>query len=121
MRWDDPLSVLQGPEKEAYRRQQGIIQKVQGVATIPSRPRNVLATSQSGSVLLTWSAPQSTQGATGYRVYKDTENNLLQEFPNLSTNSYTVTLPSGTTVNLFVSTFGLGGESRKVQVICKAT
>lgn len=96
--------------------------RVRGTGVIPDPPRNLQAQAGNSKVMLTWTRPKSK--VSGYRVYRDTENNLvlavqdsgatLAEIPSSAGASPTVTSFFVSAVNAF------GNESTKAQVVSSA-
>jgi hypothetical protein len=87
----------------------------------PSAPRDLQAQAGSRGALLTWKMPtKNAQWIRGFRVYKDTENNLAAEIQDPGRRQLYVTLTSGTTppvTNFFISAISqTGAESAKVQI-----
>ena len=94
--------------------------KVRGNGRPPDPPRDLQAQPGSRGTLLTWKLPQDSQWIRGWRVYKDTESNLLQEIHDPGQRQLFVALSSGEVppvTNLFVSSISAAGaESAKVVI-----
>lgn len=95
--------------------------KVRGSSQAPGAPRDITSTPGSRGALLTWKLPASDSDVIrGYRIYRDTENNLHETIQDAGIRQFYVTLSSGVTppvTNFFVSAItASGAESQKVPV-----
>jgi hypothetical protein len=98
--------------------------RVNGANRRPQAPRNPQAQSGSRKVLVTWDAPLVTDGILGYKIYKDTESQLLDTLNDPNVRQYSVPSSAGSsppTINIFISSFTKRDESQKVQVQGAAT
>jgi len=92
--------------------------RVNGDNRMPNPPRNLQAQSGSRKVLVTWDAPDNKTGIIGYRIYKDTEGQLLDTINDANVRQYSIPASSGATppvINVFVSSFSKQRESQRVQ------
>jgi len=90
----------------------------QGTRRRPQSPRSLISQAASLGAVLTWNAPVKMKGVIGFRIYKDSETNLLEEVRDLSRRQYRVTLPANTKANYYVSTFTVqGAESPKIPIL----
>jgi hypothetical protein len=116
-----------GAEKAANEEKQRFAEIVaqRGSTDIPPRPRDLMAQSGARKVLLTWSLAEGDEITARWRIYKDTESNLVMEIADRGTRQMFLDVTSGATpptVNFFVSGLSkLGTEGPKVQVQGKAT
>lgn len=94
--------------------------RVRGTPSKPQAPRDLQAQSASRSALLTWKLPVFHDNISGWRVYKDTEANLVAEIRDKGTRQVIIPLDAGTTPpvsNFFVCAIStLGRESAKTTV-----
>lgn len=97
----------------------------QGSPRRPDPPRDVFVQSGSRKVLLTWKLPPHSDDIRRWRIYRDTEKNLVMEVADRGTRQMYLDVSAGTTpptYNFFVSSVNAAGvESVKVQVQGKAT
>lgn len=101
--------------------QTSTVNNLTGARRRPDPPRSLVIQPGSLEVLLTWNAPQIFNDIAGWRVYKDTENNLFSAITDPNTRQCTVKVPADTNTGLYVSSVNaLGRESIKVQIIGKA-
>jgi hypothetical protein len=98
--------------------------KVRGNGRPPEPPRDVQAQPGSRGALLTWKLPVSgADWIRGWKVYKDTESQLVQEIHDPGQRQLYVALTSGATppiTNLFVSSITAAG-AESVKVVVKAS
>lgn len=91
-----------------------------GLPGRPPAPRDVQIQSGARKVLLTWKLAPNDQTTAHWRVYRDTESNLVMEIADLGTRQMFLDVTSGATppvYNFFVSGVSqLGVEGPKVQV-----
>lgn len=93
-----------------------------GSRKIPRSPRNLMATSGKAKVTVTWDPPAISTGITGWRVYVDTESNLVQRISEFATRSADVVIGDLDTHNIFVSAVTAAGvESRMALVTAAAS
>lgn len=96
-----------------------------GAPSPPSAPRNVVVQSASRGLYVTWNLPQSNSDITGWRVYQNTESNLVATLSDPGTRQLFIPASSGSTpptVTIFVSSLNaLGVESAKASSIGTAT
>jgi len=96
-----------------------------GTQRTPQAPRGLVVQSSSRGFLLSWSLPATFDDIVGWRIYKDTENQLYGELRDRGTRSYPIEATAGASpsyVNVFVSSLNARGmESPKVQIQGKAT
>lgn len=95
--------------------------KVRGSSQAPGTPRDLQATPGSRGALITWKLPANNSDVIkGFRIYRDTENNLHQTIQDSGIRQFFVPLSSGATppvTNCFVSSISASGaESAKVPV-----
>lgn len=99
--------------------------RTRGGTAKPQSPRDVFVQPASRSVLLTWKLPEDHDNVAGYRIYKNTESNLVAEIRDKGTRQALIPLDSGASpqpANFFVCSIStLGRESSKVMVQGKAT
>jgi hypothetical protein len=98
--------------------------KNNGIPGAVKQPRNLQAQSGSRKILVTWDAPEKTEGIIGYRVYTDSEFSLLDTISDPNVRQYSVPASAGAsppTKNIFISAFSKQAESLKVQIQGKAT
>lgn len=99
------------------------IEPLTGHATYPTRPkipRNLQINQGSLNVKVTWNSPDDIRGLASYRIYKDTESNLIAEVP-IGQKQHVIPVSSDTPLAVYVSAVNkLGKESPKVQVIGKS-
>src|SRR6266550_2856151 len=90
----------------------------QGTRRRPEPPRSLVSQPASLGAVLTWNAPVKTKGVVGFRIYKDTETNLLEEVRDPARRQFRVVLPANTKANYYVSTFtSQNAESPKIPVL----
>ena len=83
----------------------------------PMIPRQVRATAGSLETLITWNGPEDMRGVAGFRIYKDNENNLVEEVRDPARRQTKVKLPGNGAAMIYVSAFStLNRESPKVVV-----
>jgi hypothetical protein len=91
--------------------------RVRGTPGKPEPPRDLQVQSGSRSVLLSWKLPVSNDDIAGWRIYQNTESNLVAEIRDKGTRQVTIPMNSGTTppvANFFVCAIStLGRESSK--------
>lgn len=91
---------------------------VSGTRRRPQPPRNLISQPASLGALITWNAPVKSVGIAGWRIYKDNENNLLEEIRDPSRRQAQVRINASSAQAFYVSSFTLqGAESPKMQVI----
>lgn len=84
----------------------------------PDPPRSLIAQPGSLEVLLTWNGPQKASDITGWRIYKNNENTLIDTITDPSTHQYKAKVPANTNTGFYVSSVNaLGVESIKVFVV----
>lgn len=90
----------------------------------PDAPRDVTAQSGPGGALIKWLLPASNaDNVTGWRIYKDTEDNIAIDLKDRGAREYFLPLTSGATppiTSVFLSTVNGFTESQKVQVKAQA-
>lgn len=87
----------------------------------PDPPRSLIAQQGSLEALITWNAPQKMGDISAWRIYKDTESNLIDTITDVNTRQYKPKLPASTATAFYVSAINpLGIESVKVQIIATA-
>lgn len=83
----------------------------------PMIPRQVRATAGSLETLITWNGPEDMRGVAGFRIYKDNENNLVEEIRDPLRRQTKVKLPGNGAAMVYVSAFTtLNRESPKIAV-----
>lgn len=91
----------------------------------PQAPRDVFVQPASRGVLITWKLPVDHDTVAGWRIYKNTESNLVAEIRDKGTRQAFIPLDAGATPpqnNFFVCSFStLGRESGKIFRQGKAT
>lgn len=91
--------------------------RVRGTPGKPEAPRDLTVQSASRSVLLTWKLPVFHDDIAGWRIYQNTESNLVSEIRDKGTRQVTIPMNAGTTppiANFFVCAIStLGRESPK--------
>jgi hypothetical protein len=109
--------------EEKLRYQDLLLQR--GSNEIPPAPRDVLSQSGARKVLLTWSLAENDTATAHWRIYRDTESNLVMEIADRGTRQMFLDVTAGAspaTYNFFISGVNkLGREGPKVQVQGKAT
>lgn len=87
----------------------------------PDPPRSLIAQPGSLEALITWNAPQKMGDISAWRIYKDTENNLIDTITDVGTRQYKPKLPASTPTAFYISAINsLKIESVKVQIIATA-
>src|SRR5213082_902549 len=69
----------------------------------PSPPRSLISQAGTLGVLLSFNSPADPRGVIGYRIYQDTENNLVAELPKGGQRQHFVRLSSSQNTMLYVS------------------
>lgn len=107
-------------DKQRYEQQYGKI----GASDIPPLPRDFVAQSGARKVLLTWGLAANDGITAHWRLYRDTESNLVMEIADRGTRQMTLDVTAGAsppTYNFFVSGVSLAGhEGPKLQTQGKA-
>lgn len=119
-----PLIIPQTPGAMRARRQSGDLYNARGSASVPAPPRNILVTGGSKVLVVTWNAPVYPLSAsvTGWRIYLNTESNLIGSISDAVLTTYQVGVSDTHKHNIFVSSLNrMGLESRKVQAQGSAT
>lgn len=87
----------------------------------PDPPRSLISQGASLEGLITWNAPQKFADITGWRIYRDNENNLIDTLLDPSARQYRPKLPAAKTTAFYVSSINaLQIESIKVQTFVTA-
>lgn len=87
----------------------------------PDPPRSLIAQPGSLEALITWNGPQKMGDISAWRIYRDTENNLVDTITDVSTRQYKPKLPASTPTAFYISAANPSGiESVKVQIIVTA-
>lgn len=96
-----------------------------GTDNKPQQPRNLQVQSGSRGALVTWDMPPAFADIAGFRIYKDSENSLLDTIYDSNVRQYKIPLSSGAAppvTNVFISAFNVRGkESGPVQAQVSAT
>ena len=119
-----PLTVPQTPEAAGNLRRGADLYNARGSAQAPAPPRNILVTGGSKVLVVTWNppVPQLAGTVTGWRIYLNTETNLIGAISDPALTTYVVTVGDTIKHNVFVSSLNrMGLESRKVQAQGSAT
>jgi len=82
----------------------------------PMPPRSPIMQSQSLGTLITWNAPQQFSTITGFKIYKNTEGNLIQTISDRFTRQILIPLPN-TAAAFYISSYNALQESVKVKVV----
>ena len=94
--------------------------RLRGTPSKPETPRDVQVQSASRSALLTWKLPVFHDNISGWRVYKDTESNLVAEIRDKGTRQVIIPLDAGASppvANFFICSIStLGRESAKTSI-----
>jgi hypothetical protein len=94
--------------------------RTNGTSNKPQQPRNPQAQSGSRGALITWDMPVVFSDIVGFRIFKDSENSLLDTIYDPNVRQYKVQLSAGASpqvTNLFISSFNVRGmQSNPVQV-----
>jgi hypothetical protein len=105
-------------ERSAEKQRVASHLRVRGSVRRPDAPRDAAAQPASRGVLLTWKLPQFHDDVAGWRVYMNTESNLVSQIRDKGTRQIFVPLSTSATptpVNLMVCAFStLGRESAKI-------
>lgn len=81
----------------------------------PQPPRNIQVQTGTMEVLLSWNMPADLRGVDGFRVYQDTESNLVFETKDLGARQIRIKMEAAKTRLFFVSCVSrLGRESVKM-------
>jgi len=105
------------PEVNRESRRQGDIMAKRGVTVLPSPPRNLRVKSGTGYITVAWDAPVQLQGVASWRIYLDTESNLVETIGDIARTSAQISLSDHATHNVYVSSVNpMGKESRKILV-----
>ena len=97
-------------------RRQGDIMTRRGVTVLPPPPRNVRVNSGTGYITVMWDAPVQPQGVASWRIYLDTESNLVDTIGDTSRTSTQISLSDHAQHGVYVSSVNpLGKESRKIR------
>lgn len=87
----------------------------------PDPPRSLIAQPGSLEALITWNAPQKMGDISAWRIYRDTEKNLVDTITDVNTRQYKPKLPASTPTAFYISAINaLNIESVKVQIIATA-
>lgn len=99
----------------------GTVLQVAGSRKRPDPPRSLVAQPGSLEVLLTWNAPYRSGDISGWRIYKDSESNLIDSIPDPNVRQARIKVPANTATAFYISSINASGrESIKVQIIAKA-
>ena len=92
-----------------------------GYRSRPNPPRSVVLQGGSLEVRITWNSPVDQRGVDGFRVYQNTEKQMVFETQDRNCRQYvSSSVQADTNVAFYVSTISDNGrESRKVQAIGK--
>lgn len=97
------------------------VSQVAGSQKRPDPPRSIIAQPGSLEVLLTWNAPYRNGDISSWRIYKDTESNLVDTVADPNVRQARIKLPANTATAFYISSVNAAGrESIKVQIIAKA-
>ena len=119
-----PLVTPQTPGTMRAKRRSGDLFNARGPASRPASPRNIIVTGAHAALTVKWDAPTLPLAnyVTGWRVYLDTESNLIGSISDAALTTYQVSVSDTHKHNIFVSSLNrLGLESRKVQAQGSAT
>jgi hypothetical protein len=84
----------------------------------PIRNLTGVKSATQAQVVLSWTGPQNLSAVVGFNIYKDNENNRIQNIANPKTLSTIIALATtGIKVAYFVSAYSALLESIKTQVI----
>lgn len=114
-----------GPAKPVLQRvlqeNAATVLQVSGSRKRPDPPRSIIAQPGSLEVLLTWNSPYRSGDISGWRIYKDTESNLVDSIQDPNVRQARIKVPANTSTAFYISAVNaMGTESIKVQVIAKA-
>lgn len=105
------------PDRLIEKQQVSNQQRVRGVSGLPEPPRDLQVQPAAGGVLVTWKLPVGHDRVAGWRIYLDTESNLVAQVRDKGTRQMFIPLSSGPTPNssnIMVSAITtLGRESGK--------
>ena len=96
-------------------RRQGDLMSKRGITVLPPAPRNVRVNAGTGYITVVWDTPQDLRNVQSWRIYLDTENNLVDTIGDTARTSTQVNLSDHAKHNVYVSSVNpMGKESRKV-------
>lgn len=112
-----PFVYPQGAEQSQNQLRYGAMSSLIKGNKTPSAPRALTATPGSLKVTVAWEAPSVDDGATAWRVYRDTESNLVAEIKDRTQLQYDFSVEDVKKHNFFVSSVNAGKkESKKVLI-----
>lgn len=115
------LGPAQGVLQRFVQETAGTVSQVSGSIKRPDPPRNLIIQAGSLEVLLTWNAPYRSGAVSSYRIYRDTEANLVDSIADPNVRQARIALPANTPTAFYVSCVNsLGTESVKIQIIGSA-
>ena len=89
---------------------------------VPANPRNLMAVPGSSKCTLTWNAPGDPRGVDSFRVYADTESNLVFSSQDSLATQFILQMNSGSSRMAYVSCVSsLGRESNKIPILLHAS
>jgi len=106
------------------KRRSGDLFNARGLATRPPPPRNIIVSGTHAVLIVKWDAPAFplVNYVNGWRIYLDTESNLVASISDAALTTYQVSIGDTQKHNIFVSSLNrMGLESRKVQAQGSAT
>jgi hypothetical protein len=113
------------PQKQKYllqrfmRENLAVEVNIQASRRRPQPPRSLFAIWTNSHFNLSWQGPQNMSGILGFNIYRDNDNNRIQNLANAKNLFAEISMPVGFVgkVGLWVSTYTSLLESIKVQVI----
>ena len=103
-----PTSPKDAPELLVYRGLPAIVQDFQ------YRPGSL-------EVLLFWTAPQDRRGMDAWRIFQNTETNLIMEIGDRNSRQTTVKMPGNSSAMFYVcAVSAFGREGPKLSVLAKS-
>lgn len=115
--YEEALPILERMNQE----NSNTVLSLAGSRKRPDPPRSLIAQPGSLEALITWNGPQKMGDISGWRIYRDTEKNLIDTILDVNSRQYKPKLPANTPIAFYVSAINpLGIESIKVQIIAKA-
>lgn len=100
------------------KQQAANIIRARGSARIPDAPRDIQVQKASRGVYVSWKLPEVHDVILGWRIYLNTENNLVRDVRDKGTRQVFIPLNAGATpptYNIFVCSYSaLGRESELV-------
>lgn len=119
------VATVRGPQTAAEIRAGADILSLKGTSDRPDSPRDLRYLASSRGALIFWSLPTSFSDIVKWRIYKDTEVNMITELSDRGTRQVTIELTSGTTppvTNIFVTSVNAAGrESIPAHIQAQAT